>query len=1335
MMFCRIFALLLTTFVYCVALLPSLWAGPFSFRHYRVEQGLASNSVRALLQDKSGFIWIATDGGLNRFDGHSFKRFRTLSGDTLRPENQLILTLFEDSQGRLWAGGEEGLFLFDPRFEQFARVGATAASGVPIDATVVAIAEDTQRRLWIGTYGKGVFRVDPDSVRIEQVALRSGLQPGTGRVASLIADSRGLIWVAFQRSGDPLFFCAPGSNQLEPFKPNPQYSGLSGFAICNLFEDSNGLFWITTWSHGLIALDRNSGALTRHLAQNGEALITHIHSIAEYASGELLIGSDYGLSYYKVESREHTLLTPDPVDNRSLSNRFVYPIFKDREGGVWVGTYYGGLNYLSPGSRVFERYFPSPEPGSMKGYVVSSFCEGPNGQIWVGTDDGGLHQFSPQTGSFAHFSPQNDSWQGNIHALCLDGNSLWVGTYTDGLYRLDTPSGRLTPFRQPSGSNLSELNSVYSLYKDKTGVLWAGTMSSIAHLNPQTGAFERDKWTGITVMKILQDNLSRMWFATQGRGIWVYDKRGESWVNYLSSPRDSTTLPGNQINDMCLDAQNRLWIATDGGLCRFDSERNQFLRVVVPTSHEVICGVVPDRGLLWLTTLRGLVRYNPETGKSKIFYQSNGLQSDQFTTGALLRSSDGKIYAGTADGFNAFHPEQIVDNRYEAPLTITQIQLFNRELPLVPGGILQTSPVWLQEITLVHHQNVFSVEFVALSYVTPQRNLYAYKLEGFDKEWNYGVNLRKATYTNLSPGTYTLRIKGSNSDEVWNRSERTLLVTILPPFWLSPGFLLFYWVGGLGLLLFLLYYFHNRWVTRQQRRADELFQAREDELHQTRMQFFTHIAHEIRTPLTLILAPVEKIRSHRTGVPAHIEEALQTVERNSRHLLSLAKQWLDFQKADSGRFQMHFAPVQPGPLIQSVCDRFEPLFTLRKIRLECRIPESLPSLIADADALEKIVGNLIGNAIKYTAGEIRVECMLTARPSRLAISVSDNGKGIPDAEKENVLKPFYQVAGSDHSGVGIGLSLVKLLVEAHKGELAIENNSPGATFVVTLPLSESLSQESEQKVEPENGSNKASPPDSQPDSEMTLLIVEDDVEMRNFLAANFESEFAVLTAADGGEALSVLGKRLPDLVITDIMMPGIDGIALCREIKGNLLWCHIPVIALTAKTDVASKIEGLQTGADAYVEKPFSPVFLRAQVWNLIESRRLLRKRFAEMPLTRLSGVGAHPADNEFLTKVDALIEAHIADAGFSIDQMAEALCVSRSGLFAKIKQMTGFTPNDLIRIVRLKRAARLLSEKRYRINEVALLVGFNSPSYFAKSFFQQFRTTPKDFVKQLNKP
>ncbi len=1314
----------------------TLLASPFSFRHYRVEQGLASNGVRDILQDRRGFIWIATDGGLNRFDGHDFKRFATVWGDTLLAENRLFYCLFEDSRGKLWAGSEEGLFCYDSTREQFIRFGASAGNDPLIDVPVWALAEDGKGRLWVGTHGKGVLRVLPDSDQIEQVLLPDGYQPGSARVASLISDSRGTIWVAFQRLSDPLLYLPANGDNLIRFKPDPGYKKLDGISICNLFEDSNGLIWITTWDDGLLSLDRNSGEVEQHLFTKGGAEISHIHSIAELASGELLIGSDYGLSHYRVQSRKHSLITPDPADSRSLSNRFVYPIFKDREGGVWVGTFYGGLNYMAPGSPAFERYFPSSAPYAMQGYVVSTFCEGLDGEIWVGTDDGGLHQFSPSTQRFTHITPSNAQWQGNVHALCLDGNTLWVGTYTDGLFQLDTRQGRLSPFRPSGGYLPSDLSSVYSLYKDNTGVLWAGTMSGIHHFDPQTGNFVRNMWTGTTVMKILQDPLSRIWFATQGRGLWMYDKRGETWSQFHTSASDSTTLPGNVINDICFDAGRRMWVATDGGLCYFDPAKNHFVRVSLPLTHTVVCGVVADRGLLWLTTLRGLVRFDPESGKGKIFYQSHGLQSDQFTTGALFRSREGKIYAGTSHGFNAFHPGQILDNPHEAPLAITQIQLFNRELPVSKEGILRQSPVDLQHITFSHHQNVFSVAFVALSYVNPERNLFAYKLEGFDNEWSYGVDLRKATYTNLAAGNYTLRIRGANSDGVWNQTEQTLSLTILPPFWLSPLFLVLYWTLGIGLLLFLIYYFHKRWVTRQQRKADELFKARESELHQTRMQFFTHIAHEIRTPLTLILAPIEQMRNHARGIPSHIEESLQTIERNSRHLLSLAQQWLDFQKADSGTFRMHFLPVKPDQLLVSVCRRFEPLFSLRNIRFVMNLPENLPLVNADADALEKIVGNLIGNAIKYTDNRVELTCVHLVAQHRLSIRVSDNGKGVPEAEREKIWKPFYQVAGSDHSGAGIGLSLVKLLVDAHKGTLQIYNNNPGATFEVQLPLGGSPAVvNDETKTAPSDETIVDLSDSPVIDTAMTLLIVEDDDEMRNFLAGGFATECSVLTASNGAEALLFLEKQLPDLVITDIMMPEIDGITLCREIKQNVLWCHIPVIALTAKTDMASKIEGLQIGADAYIEKPFSPAFLRAQVWNLIESRRLLRKRFSEMPLTRLSGVGSHPADNEFLSKVDALIESHISDAGFSIDQMAVALCVSRSGLFAKIKQMTGFTPNDLIRIMRLKRAAQLLSERRYRINEVALLVGFNSPSYFAKSFFQQFKTTPKDFVKQLENP
>ncbi|OJU55864.1 MAG: hypothetical protein BGN96_15295 [Bacteroidales bacterium 45-6] len=752
---------------------------------------------------------------------------------------------------------------------------------------------------------------------------------------------------------------------------------------------------------------------------------------------------------------------------------------------------------------------------------------------------------------------------------------------------------------------------------------------------------------------------------------------------------------------------------------------------------KVICSIIPVGGDLWLTTTKGLVRYNRHSRSSQIFTQSDGLVSDQFIANSAFRSSNGTVYVGTANGFNSFDPERLSQNGHVPQVAITSFEIFNKEVAVSDDGPLKKTVNESDEIHLGYKDNVFSINFVALSYVTPEKNKYAYMLEGFDKAWNV-VSEHKATYTNLPAGEYTFKVKAANKDGVWNEHGAQIRIVIHPPFWQTNIFKFIYLMLFLVVSILIVKIVRRRTERLHNEQIKELRQQKETEIHNAKINFFTMIAHEIRTPVTLIIGPVEKILSTAEAVPQNMLKDLSIIRRNSQRLLHLVNQLLDFRKIEQGSLRLNRKTNNLYQLLQDVWIRFVPIFEQNSIQYHFDCADQDLKADVDTEAITKAVSNLLTNALKYTRDSIVLSCHKIDE-SRFEISVRDNGKGISDSEKDKVFNPFYQIFGESKEGSGIGLSLVKSIVEAHEGEVKVfDCPAGGAMFCLLMPIENAHSEEAGQEEVSVLSSVNVDFLRDAPPSEVQyldksknkprLLIVEDNADMRNFLFDNFKEEYIVSMGANGVEGLAHLRDTEIDLIISDLMMPEMDGFEFCKQVRSNVAFSHIPFVLLTAKNDLDSKIESLNFGADSYVEKPFSTQFLMAQIHNLIENRILLRKKYSEMPFTPISTIAGNSADEQFLQKLNAIMEENISNENFSIDQMAEQLHISRSGLFAKIKTLAGATPNELMQLIRLKKAAEYISLRQHRINEIAFLVGFNNPSYFSKCFQKQFGVTPKEF-------
>lgn len=1288
---------------------------PFQFRHYNMENGLSSNSVTALLQDSKGYIWLGTGAGLDKFDGNRFIYYRKKGSANHGFEANDVTALYECKDKTIWIGTRDGIYVYNPSADKFSRFTLQTSEQKEISSQINRITQDKKGIVWITTRVQGIFAYNP----------------GTGSLKCYeMSHSNGYIYTALSDKNDNIWLTGRnGVYRLDREKDRFELFPLSGGKLITgiaLFEDSEENLWVGTWHDGLVKIDKTGKFAPvfylQHSLKEGKENC-HIHSIIEYTPGLLLIGSDQGLIQFDTATGKYRFYSEEESNPSSLSNRFVYPLLKDREGGLWIGTYYGGVNYVSPYSSQFEGY---SRGALMNGKIISSFCEDRKGHIYIGSDDGGVACFSIGEHRLVDFPGRKKIADFNVHALYNDGDELWIGTYFSGLNVLNVHTGELK--KRTKGWIDKD---VYALMKDRENNMWIGTMHSIFRYHADIDSFFPVKRVDALVTHIEEDWEGNIWFATAGKGLFRYTPEKNGWKQYGIKEG----VPDESILYIHINEKKQIWVGTMNGLGLYDTKKDCFKYISLDIPNEAINCILEENDHLWMTTDKGLVQYAPATNMTSVFLRSDGIRSETFTMGAGLKTHNGELFVGGTDGFNLFSPRRIYRNEDKPVIVLTGLEVFNKEIPVTEGGIL-TSPLdQMKEIHLSHKENMISILYAALSYYAPEKNQYAYKLEGFNKDWIYANSQSKATYTNLPAGKYLFRVKASNNEGVWNEEGASIRIIVHPPFYRSPLFQVLYFIlAGITIVLFIRFLLRRN-ERKHQKEIEQLNIQKEKEVHEAKIEFFTMIAHEIRTPVSLIISPLESIREQAAVLPDTLRENLEVVNRNSQRLLYLINQLLDFRKVEDKEVKMYFIPQNVKQLLQSVCEPFRLSMEERGILFHTQYPEDDLIVMLDKEAITKLISNLLTNALKYTRNRVELVCSLNPEQHTFTIRISDNGIGISDTEQKKIFKPFYQAVDSK-PGTGIGLCIVKSIVDAHKGCISIESEKgKGSSFIIMLPMEQTVTPLPDNKNQ--DHTVKLSVDRFVQEKELSamdvkkpvMLIVDDNQEMQQFLSSHFNNAYSIVTADDGKEAMVIIKQQEISLIISDWMMPRMNGIELCKEVRSNQFISHIPFILLTAKTDVDSKVEGMGCGADIYIEKPFSMQYLEACINNLIEQRQLLRKKFSQMPMLSLSSIAGNATDEKFLTEMNEIIEQNLSNPELSVDFLAKEMGISRSGLFPKIKMLANVTPNELIQVIRLKKAASLLLEKRFRINEVSYMVGFNDPTYFTKCFFKQFGIKPKDFM------
>jgi ligand-binding sensor domain-containing protein/DNA-binding response OmpR family regulator/nitrogen-specific signal transduction histidine kinase len=1326
---------ILFTFIWLFSLITVLSAQENYFKHYNVENGLSNNSLSCSLQDHQGFLWFGTINGLNRFDGYSFKIFRHNPEDSNSIGSGFIRCLYEDRNGDLWVGTNKGIYIYHGQTEKFRLFSS------PHLSEVSDIKGDNTTGVWFIS-NSDLFHCDQRSGKIKAYPVDT--KPGTVTSIAVAPDST--VWVS--TSSGMLKKYIPASDRFVTVSLLIESGNQQPEEIRKIYALRNNDLLTGTLTRGVKLFSVHNKTFQNILTVNPDKSDVFVRDCVQMTDSEYWIGTETGIYIYSVKDRSTVRLEKEYDDSYSISDNVIVSFCKDREGGLWIGTYFGGLNYFPKQFTAFQKYFPEYSKPSIHGNAVHEICQDQWGSLWVGTEDGGLNKIDLKKNRFTTFEPtglKSSVAYHNIHGLLAIGDSLWIGTFMHGLDIMDIKTGKvIRHFDAGPGPGELKNNFIITIYQTHAGDILIGTQNGLFKFNRKQDNFSPMPEFESQIQALWEDDNRTLWACTRGNGVLYSNPLTGQKGALLFNAGDSNTLGNNYVNGIFEDSRKNLWFATDGGICKFEKEKKKFTRYTTKNGlpDNLIFRILEDeKHNLFVSTSRGLVCFNPENGDTKTYTRANGLLSDQFNYNSAYRSPDGRMFFGSYKGLISFKPGDFRKNTDVPPVYITGIEVNNREIrPDTSGSPLEESIIYAKTITLPYDQSTLNIDFAALSYTAPAMNEYAYIMEGLDKDWTFLKSKRKAYFTKLPPGNYIFKVKGANSSGVWNNQGAAIHINILPPFWQCIWAYLLYTVCIVGIAYFLIKSYLKRMVDKNTRRYELLDMEKEREIYHAKVEFFTHIAHEIRTPLTLIKMPLDKLIRKKNS-NAEIYYNLKTMEKNTNRLIDLTNQLLDFRETEMDKFSLNFVKTDISDLLIETFNRFQLAAEEKDILLTMDLPRIALQAYVDPEALRKILSNLFSNAIKYAEKKVFVQLKnFSSEDCVFTVVIRNDGFIIPFSLKEKIFEPFYRIKETDkQAGNGIGLPLSRALAELHKGVLDMEKPEDGLNqFVLTIPvhqekefkLPEDIPQQLSSAVftpEKEGQRNKARP---------DILLVEDNKEILDFVGGEISSEYGVRKALNGQEALEILQKENVQLIISDIMMPVMDGLELCKRIKTNLDYSHIPIILLTAKNSLHAKIEGLETGADAYIEKPFDFDYLSAQISNLLVNRNKIKEHFASSPLTHIKTIGYTKADKNFLEKLKVVIDENLINFDIDVEQLAKIMNMSRPTFYRKIKALSNLTPHELIHIARLKKAAEILAEGNSKVYEVAAMVGYSLQTNFARDFHKQFGMTPTDYMndKQRDK-
>ena len=1340
----------------------------YNFINLNSKNGLSSNSVNTILKDKYGFMWFGTDDGLNKFDGQNFVVYRHSETDSSSIGRGVITAMQEDKEGNLWIGSNITLSLYNRSLNNFINFDFRKLGWIR------CLQADHLGNIWVGTYS-GLYYFNPKSKKI--VAYKANpLQAdklNSNVILSVFEDRKNRVWVGTNAG---LHLLNPTNGHFTRFlhkKENP--STISNNIVRTLVEDKLGNIWIGT-GDGVNKIDLKHQRFTcfrGFSTDNQELNNNNIYKIAFDKDEKLWVGTEDGLNILQHNTgnsfRIDKLTSKQYSGIGSFVGHSIRDIYLDNKGIYWIGTLQGGVNKYDTNLAFFNHIRFNPlDVNGFSASAVSSFAESPSGDIYIGTTENGLNIFNRNTKLIRQVPLLEKAGKKvAISSLAYSEGKLWIGTTLYGVYEMNLATNTIKNISIPRSKTDNTAIPINCLKVDKRNNVWIGTngsglykydvtnktLSHFSKLFPKKNG--RNLLANGYVSSIEEDKQGNLWIGSMGAGLATYNPVQN--ILHLFN-HDNSNLPLDIVQAIHCDKYGQIWVGVlGGGLCLYNNKLKTFHQYSIKQllANDIIYKILEDEyGKLWVSTNKGISVFDPQHKVFKNYTYHNGIQQSNFNIGAGLRTSTGEMYFGGNEGFNFFNPKYLYQNRNIPSLVFTDLKIGNKSVKPIENAEISESIATAKKIDLSYKQN-FSLDFVALNYTAPQESQYSYMLEGFDKEWNHVGSVTTAVYTNLDPGKYTFRLKAQSEDGSWHTPEKVIEIIVNPPFWRT-----YYAYFTYFLLLILIFWTLRRRAIQKLRYEFALEQERREvkhliekerteaerkmELEQLKIKFLTNLSHELKTPLTLILNPIENLLLKEKSIET--VDTLNLINRNAKRLLNLVNQLMDFRKIEDNELKLN--PIE-GDLIsvaKEIFDSFKYISERKKIRLDFKSAIKTYHTNFDKDKVERILLNLLSNAIKFTNENGNVYFHIeTDAHHGIKLIIGDNGIGLTNDALEKIFDRFYQVNNDNNilnQGSGIGLSITQEFVKLHGGNIKVESQAgKGSIFTVSLPLFELLENNSlhtlqlREEIAEAYITEKENLIESSEIDKPLVLLVDDNEDIRTYLRESLKGRYRIIEASDGKEAWKKALSSHPEIIVSDVNMPNMDGIALVKKIKKDSRTKHIPVILLTVLSDEINQLKGLETGASDYLTKPFSFQLLNIKINNLLNLNHTFKDTYSKQISIEVPEIAFASEDEMYLLKISQYVEDHISSPDLSITELSKKMNTSRGTLYNRILSLTGETPVEYIRSIKLKKAAMLLEKSDMKISHIGYEVGFSNPNYFTRAFKAKYHVSPSQYILLKREP
>ena len=1333
------------------------------FNHISTSKGLSQSSAIAIEQDKLGQIWVGTRDGLNKYDGNTFTVYRN-SSEKNSISNNDILSILEDKDGLIWVGTYNGLNTYNPKKNLFTNYTHQKEKTSLSNNTIWTIKEMSNGEIWIGT-SDGLSIFNKKTKTFTNVYKNKDKQNSLvgNHVLSILETKEKDIYIGTTKGFSKLISRRDTNFKFKNFK-TIENSKNSVISVQDLIEDAAGNLLIASAENGVLKFTTFSNKLEVYVSNN--KIHKNVRRLAFDAQNKLWIGTYEGL-YILDKSQNLTTLKNEVSNDKSLSKNSIKSIFKDKKGAIWIGTYYGGLNIWDPANVNFINYTTNTFNTNLSYSVVSSIEKYTEEIIYLGTEGKGINILNIKENTIKYINQEKYRalTNNNIKSLLIDQNKLlWVGTVNSGI-------------------NLFNIN-------------------KNTFVNDQLNSNLKEYLKNVGVYEIKASQKKVLWIGTFGKGLVAYNTQKKTYTTFLHNSKDKNTITNNLIRAITIDSKNNVWVGTQVGLNRiankehitryfYDSEikSGDDISTIFEDSNQTIWVGTKAKGLyklngssfekipleiknlpisyvhsiledvaqnLWISTNKGILKYNPANGSTLLYNQKDGLISNEFNDNSSLKIGESQFFFGGPNGVTSFNTNTFNVNNYAPQVIITDFKIKNKSILVNDTAtILENTIQYTNKLALSHEQGNFSIQFAIPNFLNPKNNSYKYRLRGLEDDWVY-TSENTASYTIQNPGNYVFEVKGANSDGVWNTASTTLKIQVSPAPWRSWWAFLLYAILILTALYFLITIQQSKTKLKYKLDLEQLENEKNEETNKAKLEFFTNISHEFRTPLTLILGPLHQILEDYKG-SSKMYKKLLVVENSANHLLQLINRLMDFRKLEKNLFKLEAAEGNIVKFLKEIFLSFSEYAKDGDYEYNFHTTQDEILVFYDRYKLERVFYNLISNAFRYTQKNGSINIRVKKEENNIIISIEDTGVGISDKNKENIFDRFFEVSSNNspennyNKGTGIGLSIAKNIVNLHKGKIIVQDNTQklGSIFSVTLPLgkshlledeilkdfkfSDDVSQYINQLKEPVILLEDEFKDTIKDNQKATILLVEDHKPLRKFMKSLLKEQYNILEAENGKIALKMAIKYIPNLIVSDVVMPVMVGTELCSEIKNDIKTSHIPIILLTSRSALIYKLEGLESGADDYLSKPFNVNEFKIRIKNLLNATNRLKDKFSGENGILSDEVILSSLDEKLYKKALDIIASNIANESFDIPFFCSELGVSRTMLFIKIKAWTNFTPNDFIQHFRMKSAAQLLEQGKLNISEISYKVGFKNPKYFSKCFLKKYGETPTQYANKFS--